>query len=83
MVTSQLTSVYDEFLDFLVEQATPRQILEYRVSEAAQARAVYLTERNKNGSLTPDERAELDQMLELDLLLAALKARALKAAQVR
>lgn len=79
MAVSRLSPVFDDFLNFVVEKATPQQILDFRVSDVSQKRAVYLTERKKMGALTSDEAVELDQMLELDLLVSSLKARALKA----
>lgn len=78
MVQTQLSPVYDDFLDFLVEKATPQELIAYRPSDEAQGRAVYLTERNKAGHLTDDESVELAQMMEFDLLVSALKARAFK-----
>jgi hypothetical protein len=83
MAVTGLSPVYDDFLNFVVEKATPQQILDYRLSEASQRRAVYLTERRKAGTLTSDEALELEQMLELDLLLSALKAKALKAVSIK
>jgi hypothetical protein len=77
MSSAMLPAVYDEFLDFLVEKVTPAEILAFRASKAAQERANELTERNKDGTITSAEIAELEQLLELDLLLAVLKAKAL------
>ena len=42
-------------------------------------RADELTEKNKAGTLSAQERAELEQMLALDRFVTALKARAAKA----
>ena len=70
-------SVYDELVAFLVEKATPQQILAFKPSEAAQRRALDLTEKNKADSLSAEERVELDQMLEFDLFVTLLKAKAL------
>jgi hypothetical protein len=69
--------VFHELIDYLVDRATPEEILAFRVSEAAQQRADELTERNKAGLLTSYERMELDQMLEFDHLVSLLKAQAL------
>ena len=68
--------IYDELLDFLVEKATPQELLAFRPSEVAQQRAEELTEKNKAGTLTPQEQAELEQMLAFDQFVTALKARA-------
>jgi hypothetical protein len=79
MATTQLTPAFDDFLEYLVEKATPQQILAFQVSEAAQQRAEELTARNKAGTLTPEETDELNQMMEFNLLVSALKAKALTA----
>lgn len=54
------------------------ELLAFRPSEAAQQRADELTEKNKSGELSASERAELEQMLEFDLFVTALKARVAK-----
>lgn len=79
MATAIFPPLYDEFLDFLVERVTPAEILAFKASDEAQRRAERLTERNQAGTLTPEEAAELEQMLELELLLSVLKAKALVA----
>ncbi|MBI5666511.1 MAG: hypothetical protein HZC41_00765 [Chloroflexi bacterium] len=79
MAASDIVSVYDEFLEYLAQQATPEQILAFKASEAAQRRADELTERNKAGTLTPDEAYELEQMLRFNRLVSRLKAKAVKA----
>jgi uncharacterized protein YnzC (UPF0291/DUF896 family) len=40
-------------------------------------RAEELSEKNKMGRLTPDEAVELDQMMEVEMLIGGLRARAL------
>jgi hypothetical protein len=79
VASANLSPVYDDLLDFLVEKATPREILAFKASEAAQERANDLLERNNAGTLTPEEAAELEQMLQVDRLVSVLKARALEA----
>ena len=73
--------IYDNFLDYLIEKATPAEILAFRPSAEAQERAQTLLDRSSEGTLTPEERAELDQMLQMDRLVSVLKARALAALQ--
>lgn len=79
MTLTQLGPVYEELLDFLVKVATPQQLLAFHISDSAQQRADELTEKNKTDNLTAQERAELEQMLEFDLLVTALKAKAVRA----
>ena len=71
--------VYEEFVDYLVKEATPQTILALKVSDEAQARARDLLERNNADTLSPEEQAELEQMRLFDLLVSMLKARALEA----
>jgi hypothetical protein len=79
MAISQLPPVYDEFLDFLLEKATPQEILAYHASEKAQERAIELLEKGSFEELTPEELIELEQMRTIDQIISVLKARALEA----
>jgi hypothetical protein len=79
MASNHLLPLYDEFLDYLIEKATPQEILAFKASPEAQAKAQDLIERNNAGTLTPDETRLLGQMLEFERMLSVLKAKALKA----
>jgi len=74
---SVLTSLYDELIDYLADTATPELILAFKPSEKIQQRAEELTDLNKAGTLPPDKADELEQMLQFERRLMALKARAL------
>ena len=78
MATVNILPDYDKFLDFLVEKATPEEILAFKVSESLQARADELSELNKEGKLTSQEAVELQQMMEFDEWISLLKSKALK-----
>lgn len=78
-MVAPLAPAYDDLLTFLVEKATPQEILAYTASGAAQERADDLLERSSAGTLTPEETTELEQMLQVDRLVSVLKARALEA----
>lgn len=78
MAATKLSPVFDGFLDYLVDKATPQEILAFEVTEEEQLRAEELSERRKESTLSPDEAAELEQMVEFNLLVATLKAKALK-----
>jgi hypothetical protein len=69
----------DHFLDFLVEKATPQEILAYKVPDSVNARTIELLERRDEGNLTASEAEELEQIRQMDLMLQALYARALRA----
>lgn len=77
MAISNFAPAYDEFLDYLVSKASAEEILAFKPSEVTQERADYLTEQNKSNSLTPEEKFELEQLMEFDSLVSVLKAKAL------
>lgn len=66
----------DEALDFLASSPTPEQIIAFSPSEALQERSRYLLERNRDSTLTDDERAELDELARLNHFMSMLKIRA-------
>jgi hypothetical protein len=69
--------VYDYFLDFLVEKATPREILAFTIPEPDRERGLDLLDKQDAGILTPEEAVELEQMQRVDQLISVLKAKAL------
>lgn len=79
MATAREIPPYTSFVEYLLEKMTPEEILAYQASDAEQERGEELTEKNKEGTLTPEERAELKKMMELELLVGLLKARAMVA----
>ena len=58
-MTTHVTAVYDYFLAFLVEKATPQEILAFGIPEAEHQHAIQLLEKQDAGTLTPDELVEL------------------------
>jgi hypothetical protein len=72
-------SYFDRLLDYLVEKATPQEILAFSATPTEQEHAEDLLERQSIGTLTPDEKTELEQMAEFDEFVGLLKARALAA----
>jgi hypothetical protein len=74
---------HDAILNFLLEKATPEEILAYQVSEEEQQRTIDLLDKQDEGTLSADEAAELDFIRRMDLLLQALQAKALMALQNR
>ena len=73
-----IPTAYDELVEYLAERAKPQEIVDFKVSSAAQERAEELLERNSAGVLTPEEQLELEQMRYFDRLVSLLKARALE-----
>lgn len=66
----------EEIFEFLLSQPTPEQIVNRRASDAAQARLDYLFDRHRHNRLTDAERSELEATVQLDEMIANLKARA-------
>lgn len=70
------TKAYEEVADFIAAGTTPQNVIAFRPSEAAQARVEDLLAREKDGVLSPAEKSELDQYLQLEHLMRLAKARA-------
>ena len=65
-------------MGFLLSSPTPQQIIDFRASDNAQRRLRYLLDANRNETLTPDERAELDEASNINQFMMTLKAEAYK-----
>jgi len=77
MTTSvKTTKVYDEIIDFIAAGTTPKSVINFKLSVAAQERLEDLVYRHKTGELTPEEKRELDHFLTLEHIMTLIKARA-------
>ena len=74
-------SIQDEVLTFLLSSPTPQQIIDFHASETAQERLRDLLEANRQGTLSPEERAELDEASQFNHFVMLLKAKAHKTLQ--
>ena len=77
MATVGQSALYDDLLDLLSEGVDPGRLRRFRLSEAKQIRLDWLLERNREGTLTEEESAELDDFERFEHLVCMLKARAL------
>ncbi|MBN1429229.1 MAG: hypothetical protein JXB07_12715 [Anaerolineae bacterium] len=77
MATSSVLPAFNAFPDYLVEKATPQEILAFSVPPEGQERAGELLDRQNAGVLTPIEAIGLERMREFDRLVSLLKAKAL------
>ncbi len=68
--------IYSEIIDFIAAGTTPQSVADFRPSAEAQQRLAALIEREKAGSLSPEEKAEVDHYIELEHILRMAKARA-------
>ncbi len=72
----------EEIADFLASGPSPDELLQFRPSGQTQSRAEELLEKLKDGCLSIDERAELDQFEQVERLMRSVKAR-IRAAKAR
>ncbi|MBX3081072.1 MAG: hypothetical protein KF716_05515 [Anaerolineae bacterium] len=72
MATVQV-SAYDDIMEFLTSSPTPEQIIEFRPSEAMQERVRYLLDENRTGTLTTEQRRELDEIEQIEHFMRRLK----------
>ena len=66
---------YEELVQFIAS-LSPREIVEFKPSEAARQRVWDLMERQKAVALAADEQSELDHYLEIEHLMHLAKAHA-------
>lgn len=73
--------IWNEVDEFLTSTPTPKQILAFRPSQAAQARLRRLLDATRSRPLTADESAELSETLAVEQFMRRLKIRALAKVQ--
>ena len=66
---------YEELVQFIAS-LSPREVVDFKPSEAARQRVWDLIERQKTAQLAPDDKSELDHYLEIEHLMRLAKARA-------
>jgi hypothetical protein len=66
-----------EVISFLARRPSGDEIIAFRPSEQAAARAQDLLRRSADSALTPAEEAELDEMCEVDRFVSLIKAEVL------
>jgi hypothetical protein len=72
-----VTKSHDDVIDMIVGLDS-QQILDFRPSEGAQERVDELFAKSSAGTLSPDERAELESVVQLDYVMRMAKIRALQ-----
>ena len=78
MATIGQSAIYDDLLDLLSAGVESKRLLGFRLSEPQQARLDQLLEKSREGTLTADESAELDDFERFEHLVRMLKARSLR-----
>jgi hypothetical protein len=66
----------DEITDFLASGPQPEAILNYKLSESTQRRALQLLEQSHQTNLSADEQMEIEDYRQIDHLMTLLKAKA-------
>ena len=64
---------YEEVVDFIAAGTTPKNVIAFRPSEAAQERVADLLHREKLSELTSTEKSELDHYMQLEHLMRMAK----------
>ena len=72
------TPVYDKLVDVLAENVAPDRLLAFRLSPRKQKKLDELLAKNRDGTLHPNEAAELEGFAQFEHVVRMLKARALK-----
>jgi len=68
--------VYLEIVDFIAAGTTPEAVMDFHPSREAQQRLAVLIDRERAGTVSPEEKAELDHFMDLEHILRMAKARA-------
>jgi len=74
-------NIQEEVLTFLLSAPKPQDIIDFHASESAQERLRYLLEANRQGTLSTEERSELDEASQINHFIMLLKAKAHKTLQ--
>jgi len=68
--------VYSYILEFLAGGPTAKEVANFRPAPEMQARVSELLEKNRAGTLTEMEQAELDEYMRIEHLMLMIKAQA-------
>jgi hypothetical protein len=75
MSTVDYPLVYDDLVDLLARSAGVSELLDFKLSAAKQRRLDDLLAKNRGGTLTSTESAELDAYEQFEHLVRLVKAR--------
>ncbi len=78
MGTIEQGSVYDSLIDLLVQGGNRQEILKFRLGSEPQSRLDELLEKNRSGTITPEEASELETFEHFEHVVRLLKARVLQ-----
>jgi hypothetical protein len=75
MSTVDHPQLYDELVELLAEDAQADKVLSFALSNEKQRRLDDLLSKNREGTLSPNESAELDTFEQFEHVVRLLKAR--------
>jgi hypothetical protein len=75
MSTVEYPPIYEELIELLARRAEAEEVLSFHLSQEKQSRLDELLSKNRDGSLSPQETAELDAFEQLEHVVRLLKAR--------
>jgi hypothetical protein len=70
------TKSYEEIIDFIAAGTTPEAVVAFHSSDRVRQRVAELVERSKDGSISAEDRSELEDYLQLEHIMIMAKARA-------
>ena len=71
-----MSRAYEEIVEFIAAGTTPDAVIHFEASQKVKDRVADLIHREKTDELAPDEKAELDQYIQLEHVMRLAKARA-------
>jgi hypothetical protein len=76
MIPAPEKTVKEVVTDFLGSAPSLEELAAYRLPDELQERAHQLSEKNRAGTLSTEERAEMEDFRQIDHLLVLIKAKA-------
>lgn len=73
-ITTSINPAYEEIIKFIAGGTTPQSLIDFQPSEEVKERVLDLIFREKNETLSLDEKSELDHYMLLEHLLRLAKA---------
>jgi hypothetical protein len=79
MATQVKVPIYQGLVEYLANLATPEQVIAFTIDHSIEERGEELLDKNNDGELSPDERAELEELRQFHRVVSKLKAQAMLA----
>ena len=75
MSTVDNPPVYEDLVELLAKSANAEEVLSFQLADEKQRRLDNLLSKNRDGTLSPQESAELDAFEQFEHVVRLLKAR--------